>query len=101
MCTEDGAPEVDGPPTGSRFGGGQLGGRTKEPPPRCACVCSQAEFRRRGILRSDLRPHGPSTSLKAPAFAIATASRILIPTRLSQFATQLVARVLDEGQIGQ
>ena len=34
-CTEDGAPEVDGSPTGSRFGGGQSGSRTKEHRSRC------------------------------------------------------------------
>ena len=34
-CTEVGAPEVDGLLIGSRFGGGQSGSRTREPPPRC------------------------------------------------------------------
>jgi len=34
-CTEYGASEVDGSPSGSRFGGGQSESRTKAPPARC------------------------------------------------------------------
>src|SRR4051812_12073874 len=39
-CTEVGAPEVDGLPNGTRFGEGQSGSRTREPPPRCIFLCS-------------------------------------------------------------
>ena len=38
-CTEVGAPEVDGLLIGTRFGGGQSGSRTREPPPRCFFCC--------------------------------------------------------------
>ena len=40
-CTEVGAPEVDGLLIGSRFGGGQSGSRTREPPPRCIFCCAR------------------------------------------------------------
>src|SRR4051795_2096874 len=49
-CTEVGAPQVDGLLIGSRFGGGQSGSRTREPPPRCIfCWCA---IRSRMISRS-------------------------------------------------
>ena len=40
-CTEYGASEVDGSPSGSRFGGGQSESRTKAPPARCIFFVSQ------------------------------------------------------------
>ena len=44
-CTEVGAPEVDGLLIGTRFGGGQSGSRTREPPPRCFFCWSRNSHR--------------------------------------------------------
>src|SRR3970282_37264 len=50
-CTEYGASEVDGPPIGSRFGGGQSAGRTKAPPARCISWVGAFSYRGREINR--------------------------------------------------